>query len=48
LGVPLPSAAAADDVLTAATDLDYADRDVAGIREVLARMGSAPEATTAA
>jgi 3-hydroxyisobutyrate dehydrogenase-like beta-hydroxyacid dehydrogenase len=48
LGVPLPSAAAAHQVLTAATDLGYAERDIAGLREVLTRMGTAPEATTAA
>jgi 3-hydroxyisobutyrate dehydrogenase-like beta-hydroxyacid dehydrogenase len=48
LGVPHLSAAAADNVLTAGTDLGYAERDIAGIREVLSWMGSTPEATTAA
>ncbi|MDT4915327.1 MAG: hypothetical protein QOH89_27 [Pseudonocardiales bacterium] len=48
LGLALPSAAAADGVLAVATDLGYAERDIAGIREVLCRMGSTPEGTSAA
>jgi 3-hydroxyisobutyrate dehydrogenase-like beta-hydroxyacid dehydrogenase len=47
-GLALPSAAAADGVLAVATDLGYAERDIAGIREVLSRMGSTPEGTSAA
>ena len=39
--VPLPSAAAADDVLTQAADLGYADRDIAALHEVLARLAGA-------
>jgi 3-hydroxyisobutyrate dehydrogenase-like beta-hydroxyacid dehydrogenase len=47
LRVPLPSAAAADGVLDSAAALGYGDRDIAGIREVLSRMGPS-EVTTAA
>jgi 3-hydroxyisobutyrate dehydrogenase-like beta-hydroxyacid dehydrogenase len=48
LGLAVPSAAAANDVLTAGTDLGYAERDIAGIREVLRRVSSTSEATTSA
>jgi 3-hydroxyisobutyrate dehydrogenase-like beta-hydroxyacid dehydrogenase len=43
LGIRLPSAAAVDAVLNDATDLGYAERDIAGIREVLARTLEAPQ-----
>ena len=39
--VPLPSAAVADDILAKASDLGYAGRDIAALREVLARLPSA-------
>jgi 3-hydroxyisobutyrate dehydrogenase-like beta-hydroxyacid dehydrogenase len=38
LGVPLPSARAADEVLTRAVELGYEHRDLAGIFEVLGKM----------
>jgi 3-hydroxyisobutyrate dehydrogenase-like beta-hydroxyacid dehydrogenase len=38
LHVPLPSARAADEVLTKASELGYAHRDLAALREVLAKM----------
>jgi 3-hydroxyisobutyrate dehydrogenase-like beta-hydroxyacid dehydrogenase len=47
LGVPLPSAAAADGVLEAAAELGYAERDIAGIRQVLSKTGSLAEAVPA-
>jgi 3-hydroxyisobutyrate dehydrogenase-like beta-hydroxyacid dehydrogenase len=37
LGVPLPSAAVANEMLTKATDLGYAHRDLAALHEVLAQ-----------
>jgi 3-hydroxyisobutyrate dehydrogenase-like beta-hydroxyacid dehydrogenase len=36
-GVPLPSAAVADEVLTRATELGYEHRDIAALFEVLGR-----------
>jgi 3-hydroxyisobutyrate dehydrogenase-like beta-hydroxyacid dehydrogenase len=42
LGVPLPSAAAADEVLTVARAMGYERRDLAALFEVLARMAGAP------
>jgi 3-hydroxyisobutyrate dehydrogenase-like beta-hydroxyacid dehydrogenase len=38
LGVPLPTTAAANDLLTLARDLGYERRDVAGVRDVLAEL----------
>lgn len=40
LRVPLPSAAAADQVLTVAQALGYEHRDLAAVFEVLARQGT--------
>jgi len=42
LHVPLPSAAAADTVLTAARALGYEHRDIAALFEVLAHLPSNP------
>jgi 3-hydroxyisobutyrate dehydrogenase-like beta-hydroxyacid dehydrogenase len=42
LRVPLPSAAAADEVLTLARALGYERRDIAALFEVLARLTSDP------
>ena len=39
--VPLPSAAAADDILGKACELGYAGRDIAALHEVLARLAGA-------
>jgi 3-hydroxyisobutyrate dehydrogenase-like beta-hydroxyacid dehydrogenase len=39
--VPLPSAAAADDMLAKASDLGYGERDIAALHEVLARLAGA-------
>jgi 3-hydroxyisobutyrate dehydrogenase-like beta-hydroxyacid dehydrogenase len=36
-GLPLPSAAAADQMLTRARELGYEHRDIASLREVLAK-----------
>ena len=47
--VPLPSAAAAHDVLATASELGYDGRDIAALREVLARLAGAaalPRPTT--
>jgi 3-hydroxyisobutyrate dehydrogenase-like beta-hydroxyacid dehydrogenase len=41
LAVPLPSAAVADDILTRASELGYAHRDLAALHEVLAGMALA-------
>jgi 3-hydroxyisobutyrate dehydrogenase-like beta-hydroxyacid dehydrogenase len=41
LHVPLPSARAADEVLTAAGELGYEHRDIAALREVLAEESEA-------
>ena len=41
LGIPLPSAAVADEMLTRAGELGYAHRDVAALHEVLARSTAA-------
>lgn len=38
LGVLVPSAAAADDILGRAEDLGYGHRDIAGVHEILARL----------
>jgi 3-hydroxyisobutyrate dehydrogenase-like beta-hydroxyacid dehydrogenase len=43
LGIRLPSAAAAAAVLEAGTELGYAERDIAGVREVIARTPDAPQ-----
>jgi 3-hydroxyisobutyrate dehydrogenase-like beta-hydroxyacid dehydrogenase len=43
LHVPLPSAAAADQVLTIAKGLGYERRDLAAVHEVLARVAGQPE-----
>jgi 3-hydroxyisobutyrate dehydrogenase-like beta-hydroxyacid dehydrogenase len=48
LGIPIPSAAAAARVLASATELGYADRDIAGIRAVLSRTGSSSGAAAVA
>ncbi len=45
LAIPLPSAAVADDILGAADQLGYGHRDIAALREVLARLAEAPVAT---
>jgi 3-hydroxyisobutyrate dehydrogenase-like beta-hydroxyacid dehydrogenase len=42
LGVPLPSAAAADQLLTVARALGYGRHDIAAVFEVLAHLGSDP------
>jgi 3-hydroxyisobutyrate dehydrogenase-like beta-hydroxyacid dehydrogenase len=42
LGVPLPSAAAADQLLTVARALGYERHDIAAFFEVLAHLGSNP------
>jgi 3-hydroxyisobutyrate dehydrogenase-like beta-hydroxyacid dehydrogenase len=50
LGTPLPSAAAADEALSAARELGYAHRDIAALHETLALAsaeGSAPQPVTA-
>jgi 3-hydroxyisobutyrate dehydrogenase-like beta-hydroxyacid dehydrogenase len=39
--VPLPSAAAADDILAKASELGYGGRDIAALHEVLARLADA-------
>jgi 3-hydroxyisobutyrate dehydrogenase-like beta-hydroxyacid dehydrogenase len=41
LGVPLPSAALADDMLNRARDLGYAHRDLAALHDVLAQLATA-------
>ena len=41
LGVPVPSAQAADDILTKAEELGYAHRDLAVLHEVLAQTSTA-------
>jgi 3-hydroxyisobutyrate dehydrogenase-like beta-hydroxyacid dehydrogenase len=48
LAIALPSAAAADDMLQWASDLGYADRDLASLHDVLAKVsvGSAPAPTS--
>jgi len=46
LGVPLPSAHAADEVLTKAHELGYGHRDIAGLFEVLRQMDRAQAETT--
>jgi 3-hydroxyisobutyrate dehydrogenase-like beta-hydroxyacid dehydrogenase len=43
-GVPLPSAAVADEVFTRASELGYGHRDVAALFEVLSRLETKPEA----
>jgi 3-hydroxyisobutyrate dehydrogenase-like beta-hydroxyacid dehydrogenase len=45
LGVPVPSAAAADGLLARAEELGYARRDIAALFQVLARTAGAPGAT---
>ena len=50
LGVPVPSASAADEMLTKASELGYEHRDLAGLFEVLAKLhgaGAEPGASTA-
>jgi 3-hydroxyisobutyrate dehydrogenase-like beta-hydroxyacid dehydrogenase len=42
LAVALPSAAAADDMLQQASDLGYADRDLASLNDVLAKISGGP------
>jgi 3-hydroxyisobutyrate dehydrogenase-like beta-hydroxyacid dehydrogenase len=42
LAVALPSAAAADDMLQRASDLGYADRDLASLNDVLAKISGGP------
>lgn len=42
LGVPLPTAERADEILDRARDLGYAQRDLAGLVEVLDRLGAQP------
>src|SRR5437016_3405455 len=44
--VPLPTAAAADDVLSRAEDLGYGHRDIASLFQVLARMATRPGVDT--
>jgi 3-hydroxyisobutyrate dehydrogenase-like beta-hydroxyacid dehydrogenase len=39
-GVPLPSAAVADELLTKASELGYGHRDIASLFEVLGRLGA--------
>jgi 3-hydroxyisobutyrate dehydrogenase-like beta-hydroxyacid dehydrogenase len=41
LGIPLPSAAVADEMLNKARDLGYAHRDLAALHEVLAMVPAA-------
>ena len=41
LGIPLPSAAIADEMLTRASELGYAHRDLAALHEVLAELAAA-------
>ncbi len=41
--VPLPSAAAADSMLSAAAELGYARRDIAAFFEVLEQMAASPQ-----
>jgi 3-hydroxyisobutyrate dehydrogenase-like beta-hydroxyacid dehydrogenase len=41
LNVPLPSAHAADEVLTKAADLGYGERDIAALHEVLEKTSGA-------
>jgi 3-hydroxyisobutyrate dehydrogenase-like beta-hydroxyacid dehydrogenase len=50
LAIALPSASAADDMLQWASDLGYAERDLASLHDVLAQIsgGSAPAPTTGA
>jgi 3-hydroxyisobutyrate dehydrogenase-like beta-hydroxyacid dehydrogenase len=43
LHVPVPSAHAADEVLTWAGELGYSHRDIAALREVLAILAKEPE-----
>jgi 3-hydroxyisobutyrate dehydrogenase-like beta-hydroxyacid dehydrogenase len=45
LGVPLPTAERADEILDRARDLGYADRDLAALVEVLDRLGAQPSPT---
>ena len=40
LGVTLPSAATADDMLAKARELGYGERDIAALHQVLARLGA--------
>ena len=47
LGVPVPSAHAADGVLTAAAQLGYEHRDIAGLFQVLGKLQSMPPVTNA-
>jgi 3-hydroxyisobutyrate dehydrogenase-like beta-hydroxyacid dehydrogenase len=47
LDVPVPSAQAADAVLTGAGELGYEHRDIAALFEVLTKMGGAPVETNA-
>ena len=47
LQVPLPSAAAADSVLTIARAFGYERRDIAALFQVLAHLASAPVGPTA-
>jgi 3-hydroxyisobutyrate dehydrogenase-like beta-hydroxyacid dehydrogenase len=39
-GVPLPSAALADELFTKASELGYGHRDIASLFEVLVRLGA--------
>ena len=41
LATPLPSAAAADEILTRADELGYGHRDIAAVHEVLAQLSAA-------
>ena len=46
LGLPVPSVQAADDILGKAEELGYAHRDIAAVREILARLSEdGPPAT---
>jgi 3-hydroxyisobutyrate dehydrogenase-like beta-hydroxyacid dehydrogenase len=47
LGVPVPSARAADEVLTKAAQLGYEHRDIAGLFQVLGKLQSMPPPTNA-
>jgi 3-hydroxyisobutyrate dehydrogenase-like beta-hydroxyacid dehydrogenase len=47
LGVPVPSAHAADEVLTEAAQLGYEHRDIAGLFQVLGKLQSMPPLTNA-
>ena len=44
IGVALPTAAVADEILTRADELGYGHRDIAAVHDVLAQLSAAPVA----